>query len=494
VSEQTKRAGGWIVSYRFAAGVIGVLLGASAAGWIATELVPPDFPKKTALYEKAWGAGVAKLVAFFRLYDPFHSFWYELALALFFVVLLVCVVSRWRQLALKSLRPNLPAGASELRGRALSFDVRWGSRGGGGRKNADSPPNGGGTPRAEASTGVERSRAPVSKLFTMLSSRGYHVSSSEQDGVIRFAASTGRWRSPGTMLFHVAILVVTVGGIIGSFMGWREMTFVPEGGSVPFPRDSMLSLRVTDFDIVMTRRGEIRDFISTVLVLNASGDVIASGKVEVNRPMRVGGRRIYQSEFTTDENGFKDAHIDYTVRGGTHKDSVDVTPGQTVSIGNGAITLTPIKFLPDFRMSPRGPFSASAYPANPALEVEVATPRGVETGWLFVNHPDFNARFNAPVDLVLARCEPLYYTGLEVNSNPGAPVLLAGFALATIGLLLMYLCNPRVLKGIADAESIVMAGCESRWKATFEKEFGDIRETVRWLAEHGGERHDRSDR
>ena len=66
-----------------------------------------------------------------------------------------------------------------------------------------------------------------------------------------------------------------------------------------------------------------------------------------------------------------------------------------------------------------------------------------------------------------------------MSANPGAPVLFAGFALATFGLVLMYLSNPRVLKGVAGVEAFVLAGVESRWKASFEKEFGELRETIR---------------
>jgi cytochrome c biogenesis protein len=478
VSEKPKRSGERLISYRFAVTVIALLFGASAAGWIATELVPPNFPEKTEFYERAWGATAVKLVTLLRLHDPFHSFWYELVLALFFVVLFVCIATRWRQLALKSWRTDMPSGAEELRSKALSFECSW-------RLASEEAACKGPLMRAGERYGRtervsrETLRALFSDLVSLLAKKGYRVTSREGDDEIRFAAFSGRWRSPGAMLFHIGILVITIGGVIGSFTGWREMTLVREGASIPFPRDSMLSLRVDDFAIVTTERLEIKDFISTVSILDAYGDVIASGKVEVNLPMKVDGRRIYQSEFRTGEDEFKSARVGYAMRKGIRNGSIEVVPGAPVPIGDSAIILTAVRFLPDFRMSPEGPFSASAFPSNPALEVEISGPDGAEKGWLFVNHPDFNKRFNAPVDLVLARCDPVYYTGLEVSANPGAPVLFAGFALATIGLMLMYLSNPRALKGFADGKSLVMAGVESRWKASFEKEFGEMRENIR---------------
>ncbi len=288
------------------------------------------------------------------------------------------------------------------------------------------------------------------------------------------------------MLFHAGILVITIGGIIGSYGGWREMVFVREGSAVPFPRDSSLTLRVDDFDIVTTERREIRSFVSTVSVADARGVAVAFGDVEVNHPMKVGARRIYQSEYTIDENRFARARVEYYLRDEGKRGSLDLSPAEPVAIGDSAIVVTAFRFLADFRMSPEGPFSASSFPANPALEIEIASGGVVERGWLFLLHRDFSKRFDAPIDIVLTRCEPVYYTGLEVSANPGAGVLLAGFAAATLGLLFMYACNPRIVKGLARPEGIVVAAGEHRWKASFEREFADLREAIRREIAQGG--------
>jgi cytochrome c biogenesis protein len=479
MSGKRKGSLGSFISYRLAVTVIAVLFGASMVGWIATELVPPDFLEREELYRGAWGMTTAKLVGMLRLYDPFHSYWYRLVLALFFVVLLLCVVTRWRRLATGSWRAEPPESVDELRKKGFSFELSWRllESGAGGPKDplvryAEQ------FGRAEPIE-AERLRGHFSCIAALLKKRGFSIVSRSDASGIRFAAFSGRWRSPGTMLFHIGVLVITIGGVIGSFGGWREMMLVRVGSSAPLPRDGALTLRVDDFEIVTTGSLEIKDFISTLSILNARGDVVASGAVEVNRPMKVGRCRIYQSEYTIDENEFERSRIRYSLRDSSRRGTFDLVPGSSARVADSTIDVTAVRFIPDFRMGPDGPFSASTFPRNPALEVEVAYAGETERGWLFLYHRGFNKPFAAPVDLVLDRIQPVYYTGLEVSANPGSGVLFVGFAAATLGLLAMYLCNPRVVKGVAGADALVVAGTEYRWKASFEREFAALREEIR---------------
>jgi cytochrome c biogenesis protein len=488
MSEKRSASKGNLISNRFAVVVIAVLFGASVAGWIATEIVPPDVPVRAEFFREAWGNAAFRLVATLHLYDPFHSFWYRFALALFFAVLLLCVASRWRQLSLRSWRIPLPAAPRDLGEKRLSFEFSWRLLERGGREARDPVAHFAERYGRAESIGGEELRCRFARIAALFGKKGYRLVSRESAEGIAFAASAGRLRSPGTMLFHVGLLAITIGGVIGSYAGWRETVFVKEGSAVPFPRNNALTLRVEDFAIVTTERQEIRSFVSTVSVSDARGVAVAVGNVEVNHPMKVGASRIYQSEFQVAENEFARARVGFSLRDGGARGSIDLSPAAPVAIGDGAIAVTALRYLPDFRMGSEGAFSASSFPSNPALEVEVASGGESERGWLFLYHPDFGRRFAAPVDLVLARCEPVYYTGLEVSANPGAGVLFAGFAAATLGLLLMYACNPRIVRGFARPEGIVVAAGEHRWKASFEREFADLREAIRKEIGQGGGR------
>ncbi len=479
MAEQPKRSGEHFISQRLAVIVIAILFGASAAGWLATELVPANFIEKKGMYLERWGAAGSRLVELLRLYDPFHSFWYRAVLALFFVVFLLCLLTRWRQLILKSLRLEPPRGADELRKNKLAMEYTWHSTFGG-ERGARGPAIRYGDLLGKSQTpdpdAVAKSFA---KIAAYLRGKGYRAVHREADGAIYFAAGTGRWRSPGNFLFHLGILAITLGGVVGSFTGWKDFVYVREGQTVPLPPDSVFSLRVDDFEIMTTKEMEVKEYVSTVSILDRAGARVAGGSVQVNRPMKFGGRRLYQSQYSVDETSFKYARVDYALRGRIRRGSIDLTPGADVRITGTSIVVTPGRFFPDFRMGSEGPYSASGFPSNPCLEVAVKNGDETERGYLFLYHPDFSKKFLTPIDLVLVHCEPIFYTGLEVSSNPASPILFLGFLLGTIGLALMYLSNPRTIKGVVDRETLVIAGTECRWKASFEKELGEIGEGVR---------------
>jgi cytochrome c biogenesis protein len=476
---QRGKGSGHFISQRFAVTVIAILFGASAAGWLAIELVPPDFVERKGAYAERWGASAARVIDIYRLYDPFHSFWYRMVLALFAVVLLLCIVTRWRRFILRSFRHEPPTGAEDLRKREFSVEFSWRSLFGGERGARDPLIRYGELygKREEIDPGTLREA--FSRISSFFRRKRFRVVHREDAGGIAFAASTGRWRSAGNFLFHVGILAVTIGGVVGSFKGWKEIIYVREGATAPLPPDSVLQLRVEDFEIVTTDRMELKEFVSTVAILDRTGDTLKTGVIKVNRPMKIDGRSIYQSEYSVDETTFRYARVEYVLRGGIRRGSIDLTPDAEAPIEGTPLVITAGRFFPDFRMAREGPCSASAIPANPALEVEVKDGESAERGFLFLYHPDFNRQFAAPIGLSLVHLEPVFYTGLEVSSSHSAPLLFLGFLIATGGLVLMYLSNPRTIQGGAGRETLVIAGTEYRWKASFGRELEGIVDGLR---------------
>jgi cytochrome c biogenesis protein len=457
-----------LISYRFAVTVISILLGASAAGWIMTELVPPDFTEREVYYGEQWGDTATRIVRVLRCYDPFHSIWYRTILALFFIVLTLCMVTRWRRFVLRSFRVRIPEGAETLMRRPVRAEIVWSSLIG---SDKGVPEMKGGLLDASAMDAL------FAEAVRYLRSRGYSVHKRREEGGTIFAAAAGRWRFLGSFLFHLGILVVTVGGVAGSFWGGTEFVYGKAGDKLqlPWSGDSLL---VEDFRILMTENNEIRDYISSVIIFDVAGDTIAAGDIEVNHPLRHAASNIYQSSYHVVENEFDSALVNFEYTG-AGRETVALRYGEVAALGSAQLSVRPLRFLPDFRMGPSGPYSASMTLGNPALEIEVRDSERYERGWLFLNYPRFNSKFGFQIRPRLVSIAPFIFTGLQVSHNPGEHIFMAGIILATAGLALLYLFNHRALGGVIDGRRLLIAGMEFRWKLSFEEEFERMGEALR---------------
>ncbi len=450
-----------LISHRFAVVVISILLGSSALGWIMSELLPPDLPERLPEFQARLGETAVRLILSLRLYDPFHSFWYQAVLALFFLVLFLCILTRWRRFLRGMLRTPMPSDPSELIGRDPHMEILFEHIGG--RGNGD---------RSGGSIREDDKNILLERTLRYLRRKGYRAAPGEDGGRIFFSAVRGRSKFAGNFLFHIGILVIAAGGMIGSLWGGTAFVHGKAGDLLPLPgiRDSVL---VRDFRILTTERGEIRDYVSTVSVIGADGDTILTNDIEVNKPLRHDGLNIYQSSYYVLENEFEWARLGIA-SGDGKPGMIELRPGETYGIEETDLSVRAIRFLPDFRMGEQGPFSAGMNMGNPALEIEIRGDDRAERGWLFLEYPKFNSKFDYPVRALLVDIGPIFFTELQIGYNPGEHVLLAGFALATVGLILLYTLNYRVLGGFISDERLVIAAVSYRWKVSFFDEFTRI--------------------
>jgi hypothetical protein len=103
----------------------------------------------------------------------------------------------------------------------------------------------------------------------------------------------------GPDLVHVGLLVLIVGALLSTW-GRREGTFyLGKGDSIDLPMGYQLKL--LDFVDERYDDGRPRDWVSTVEARRGDQVLAASYPIEVNRPLRLRGLKIYQTNFTREE-------------------------------------------------------------------------------------------------------------------------------------------------------------------------------------------------
>ena len=109
----------------------------------------------------------------------------------------------------------------------------------------------------------------------------------------------GTRRRYGPDLIHVGLLVLIVGALFTTW-GRREGTFyLGKGDSIDLPLG--YRLRLLDFVDQRYEDGRPRDWVSTVEASRQDRVVVVSYPIEVNRPLRLRGLKIYQTNFTREE-------------------------------------------------------------------------------------------------------------------------------------------------------------------------------------------------
>ncbi|WP_127843018.1 cytochrome c biogenesis protein ResB [Actinomyces wuliandei] len=296
-----------------------------------------------------------------------------------------------------------------------------------------------------------------------------------------------RWAPFGTVLAHLAFLVIMAGFVISSVTGFRDEQFAL---TVGYPREvghgTSLVAEARGFQDTYYDDGSPQDYVAD-LVVSKDGQEVAAQEVRVNHPLTYDGVMFHQSYFgvsavmeVTDESGTQVFH------GGVALDRT--TSDETLVFGS-----TP---LPD---------GTTAYVIGSASG---QTGTGIEPGQMRVEV--YQGEDNTPVDeAVLDTGVPTQvgghtftfereqqFTGMIVRRDPGAGVVWVGFALLAVGTCAtMFFPHRRLWVRVTDTggsrkEALVQMASPDRRDSSFTRLFTDMTLRVsRTMTRHTGPSH-----
>lgn len=306
-------------------------------------------------------------------------------------------------------------------------------------------------------TSDESPQALADQVSRAMRAARYRTLSEERHGEIHLYGDRWRFSRLATFPFHLALILILVGGIVGAAWGFRENEFIiPEGSLRELGHGTGLTVRLNDFSEVYRENGTALEYRSDITLQKQDTDV-SSGSMTVNNPFTYGDVVFYQS-------GFGQAV------------ALRVEDAEGRLLFDDALPLGPYqsKLNPDAPAARMDLVPASvalsiiAPDQNPANAPEMDTLHLKPGEMFFMIRPlGPNSPLEMPVgetisqgesialgDLKLTFVREKRYSVLQVARNPGVPIFLIAAVLLVGGLSVTFYFPHRRLRGIVSATPV----------------------------------------
>jgi cytochrome c biogenesis protein len=332
-------------------------------------------------------------------------------------------------------------------------------------------------------SGFEGLSDRVQRIFKDRGYRPYLVS--EESRYFIFGKNRiGRW---GGIVFHVGLLVVIVAALYGlafqkrgliqmiqtdTFQGKDKDWVVKRLGI--FARDFDLGFKVhlNNFTPSYWENDQIKELESSLTIINDKGGN-KEFALSLRNPIKFKGTKIYQSThygyslgFVLEREGGNPAITHFLLDASGKKDKPFV----------GKMDFPTTDYILEMKFYPNL-IEPSFYATLPGVDLTVKE-KGQKK---FRGRVLFTQRAWLGKD-TLTFAQIHYWTGLTFVKNYGMPLVYTGFALSTLGALLIFMLSYKEihLKVIEDGDHIrlSMAGQAKRYKAIFSEEFKEIAERL----------------
>ena len=407
-------------------------------------------------YIQRYGIGLYEVLNFFNLFDMYHSWWFRVILLFLMVNLVTCSFHRfpgvWRQI---SHEPST-SGLEDSVLKALPYVEKV---------------------RAPSQAGAkteEDIRSNLKKWFR-------NPKRMETESAITIYSEKGRFSRLGVYITHLSLLIVLIGGLIGSQFGFKGFVSILEGETVDqiyergengeIPRPLSFSVRCDDFNITFydlpgRKEKHVKEYTSIVTILD-NGKEVLKESVRVNHPLRYKGLTFYQSNY----GAVHDVALGIQWVGKKEKTVFKVSEGTTVAVPNSDNFIRLLKA------------EHQVHNFGEGVQVVLFKPnQEPRPFWLLKAFPKFDEQRKDEFILTFEEFTEKEYTGLSVTKDPGVWVVWIGCGLMIIGLIVsFFFSHQRVWVRIPKVPGgeIVLAGSTNKNRVGFEKNFGQLVDGVR---------------
>ena len=362
---------------------------------------------------------VLKVFTGLDLFDMYQSVWFRVLIGLLAVNLIVCSVDRfpaaWK---LFTARPEPD--------RSRPFE--------------DLPPE-------QSFLAMGGGQEMAARVAGFMRSRYRRVRKKEAGQNYYFYGERGAYSHFGVYLVHMSVLLILVGSLVGSFTGFDAYVNILEGDQTDTvrlrktmePLNLGFYVRCDRFTVDFYDNGAPKEYRSDLSFI-VNGKVVSEKALLVNHPVEFMGITFYQANYG---------------RAAGRKIYLEISNGATGAV---AARMEVEKGQPAPMPGGEGKFKVvdareDIMKMGPAVLITVQPDGGdpVEF-WVFkqgemvrkmlpppmLKSPKFNPSAFKPYTFFLKGLETRYYTGLQVNRDPGVPVVWAGCFLMIAGLFVTF--------------------------------------------------------
>ncbi len=389
--------------------LLGTLRGSSAPRWLADAI-----PVTEGIVDR-WYA-----------WDVFHSIPLMLILAILTIAITVCTINRapgiWRTIH----EPTITTTRGFIRNAEVSAN-------------------------ATVAGPVDQA---VADYTESLKKKRYRVLAEQHGDATHVYADKNRWAKLATFPFHLALILILIGGIVGARYGFKDNEFIiPEGSVREVGHGTGLSVKLEQFSDSWREDGSAASYRSD-LILYKNGEEVKQESITVNNPMTYGNTTFYKTSYgqaaeirVTDKDG--NILYDDSVDLGIYRSTVNPdAPAGIINLPQAGAQLNVIGMDED---RANAPMLDDLNLQSGQMFIQIR-----ETGPNASNElPDMIVTQGVPQELNGLNVEFIResrFTLLQVGSNPGIPIFFAAAFLLVGGLVVTFYFPHRRIRAIFDQD------------------------------------------
>jgi cytochrome c biogenesis protein len=427
-----------------------VLLLTLASTSIIGTLIPQN--EAPMAYFETFGAFLYRIFSLLGFFDLYHSWWFRALILLLVANILVCSIDRlqatWKIIFVRHPRFNL-ARYRQLKNRVDSIH--------------------------------DGDAEQLKALYQPVIARRFRYHRTEEtDEGFAIYGERGRWTRLGVYVVHFSVVLLLIGGLIGSIFGFEGYVNIPEGEraqSIQLSNSNQklqlgFEIRCDDFNVDFYDTGAPKEFRSSLTIFK-QGKAVLQKDIIVNDPLRYEGISFFQSSYGNMPPN--EAVLNFTSKATGMVYSKRAVLNTPFVIGEdlGTFVLQKYTRQANFRGHNIGEAFVGVLTPPNGNAVEVTLP---------LKFPSFDRMRKGNVFIAVADFVPRYYTGLQVSKDPGIWVVYAGFILMIVGIYItFFMSHQQVCIDVArqgKKSRIMVAGTSNKNKLGMQKRVTKLSERL----------------